>query len=596
MLNPMISIVVPSFNAASTIARTLESLRRQNYPNLQVICVDAKSLDETVSIIENYQDIVSYLLVEPDKNIADGLNKGFRLASGELLGWLCADDELTEGALERFADAFARSPEAGLITGGCHRVFPNGLEFDTFPQTDFQRRLFLMNPIEQPSTLWRAEVHRAAGELDTSFDLAFDWEWWCRLAKRGVIFDKIESVQSVQSVYYFSEVNKTSQGGRKLVNEMYRGTRKYAPIFVGELYYILYLIFDLRGFYDYPNPRAPESMRLFGLLLTFLGKLFSAEIVNAYNWNFASKQERGLVWYAENHRPIVRPWWERGVIKAFALARRGKVRLLSAPPADQIIVECSSDNTGHWTESTARQTILDLEKRIENLDEELARRSSAFGLFPALFGLKQRGFEPNVVLDGGAAVGHWTTQVQSIWPMSRFSMVEALEERRSALDSVSSSLTCETDVFIGGLADINGELEFTVTDFLFDSSFAYDGGKARRVRVYRLDDLVHDGILPQPDLIKLDVQGFELTVLKGAENVLKKTACVLLECNFLKFSDQMPDLTDVIHRMDSYGFMPYEFVDFLRRPLDGAMGQCDILFVRRDHFLVKDRRWADLEN
>jgi FkbM family methyltransferase len=580
--SPRISIVVPSFNASATIGRTLSSLRLQNYENLQVICVDACSQDDTLAVIQTFGDVVDHIIVERDRNIADGLNKGFRLADGDLLGWLCADDELTEGALNAFAEAFANQPQAGLITGGCHRVFPNGVEFDTTPPPQFQQKLRLMNPIEQPSTLWRAAVHRAAGELDVSYDLAFDWEWWCRLSARGVAF---HSIDRIQSIYHFSENNKTSQGGRKLVREMFRGTKTYGPPMVGHLYYFLYLAFDLRGFYDWPPPRAPESMAAFRFLRRVLSRIFSPEIVDAYNWNFASKQERGMVWYAQTEPKIVRPWWEKLTVLVgrwieHTIHRRQHG--LSSP----------SSNAGVPGAADSAAADPQLSVSSEELQAQTETKTGGFGLTSALQGLKSRGFEPRVVLDGGAADGRWTTQVRQIWPAARFVMVEALEERRLVLETLAASAPEHIQAFIGGLADVNGTLQFSVTDYMFDSSFAYGGGSARPVSTYRLDDLVSQGVMPQPDFIKLDVQGFELHVLRGGETVLSRTDCVLLECNFLKFSDAMPDLEEVVQWMGVHNFRPYEFVDFLRRPLDNAMGQCDILFVRKDHVLVADRRWA----
>jgi len=81
-------------------------------------------------------------------------------------------------------------------------------------------------------------------------------------------------------------------------------------------------------------------------------------------------------------------------------------------------------------------------------------------------------------------------------------------------------------------------------------------------------------------------------VIGGGENVLSATDFILMECTFFAFCDEMRTLDQTIAFMAEHGFIPYEFVDFLRRPLDGAMGQCDILFVRSGHPLVNDRRWT----
>ena len=91
--------------------------------------------------------------------------------------------------------------------------------------------------------------------------------------------------------------------------------------------------------------------------------------------------------------------------------------------------------------------------------------------------------------------------------------------------------------------------------------------------------------------MKLDVQGYERLVLDGGERALRYADLVLMECAFFAFCESMCTLDVSIAYMAQRGFIPYEFVDFLRRPFDGAMGQCDLLFVRRDHPLASNKRW-----
>jgi glycosyltransferase involved in cell wall biosynthesis len=295
---PEISIVVPSRNAGATIGRALGSLVKQEYPSLQIICVDGNSTDDTLDRIGEYRSAVSQVISEPDRNSADALNKGFRLATGDYLGWLCADDELAPGALFKFMEVFEAHPEADLVTGGCRRFYADGSEQITCPPAWLQKVISMKNYIEQPSTLWRRDLHRRAGELDISFNMAFDHELWCRFDRLGANFFP---VPDVLSHYHFSACNLTSQGGRKLVGEMYRVTRKYGPYRgrTADIYRFLYHNFDLKGYFDYENAGkiAPLKMAVFKTLLAAIRTCFGRMILDNYNWNFASKQERGICWY-----------------------------------------------------------------------------------------------------------------------------------------------------------------------------------------------------------------------------------------------------------------------------------------------------------
>lgn len=214
-----------------------------------------------------------------------------------------------------------------------------------------------------------------------------------------------------------------------------------------------------------------------------------------------------------------------------------------------------------------------------------------FGMEAALRGLAARGYRPQVVYDIGAADGGWTRMALRHWPASRFVCFEPLAERQAALVALAAERPGQVEVRACGLGDADGELSLGVTDFLWDSSFAYAGRIARTVPVRRLDSLVAAG-LPRPDFLKIDVQGFEVRVVRGGRDSVIAADLVLMECAFFPFCPEMRSLDRTVAIMAELGFVPYEFVDFLRRPLDGAMGQCDLLFARRDHPLVSRTSWA----
>jgi glycosyltransferase involved in cell wall biosynthesis len=294
---PKISLVTACRDAAATLERTLRSVEAQRYPALEYIVCDGASTDGTLGIVERYRHIVTRVTSEKDKNVADAINKGFRQATGEIFAYLNADDCLAPGALERVARAFAETPHADAVTGACRRVFADGSETVTRVPPHFPRLMSMRLDIEQPSTFWRAAIHRRAGELDDSFYLAFDWEWWNRLLAHGARFVVVDDVLST---YYFTEDNLTSRGGRRVIDEMYRVTRRYGPFRgrIADVYRFLFRAFDMRGYYDVPFEQLPRPRQLvFGATLSMLSKVFGADAVHAYNWNWASKQVRGVVWY-----------------------------------------------------------------------------------------------------------------------------------------------------------------------------------------------------------------------------------------------------------------------------------------------------------
>lgn len=294
---PKISVVTACLNAEKTIERTLRSIEEQEYSNLELIVVDGLSNDRTLEIVRQYGHVVSLVISEKDRGVAEALNKGFRLATGELLCYLNADDCFAPKALHRVAEKFLACPEIDVITGGCQRVFADESSAVTIVPEHFVRLMALRNDIEQPSTFWRASIHHKAGELDAGYLLAFDWEWWNRLRSCGARFMAIEDMLSV---YYFTDDNLTSKAGMQVIDEMYRITKKYGPYhgYLADVYHFLFRLFDMHGFYDKPFDQQNLIRRfVFGTTLSILYAALGRETINSYNWNWASKQIRGITWY-----------------------------------------------------------------------------------------------------------------------------------------------------------------------------------------------------------------------------------------------------------------------------------------------------------
>lgn len=297
MTAPRISLITPCLNAGATIGRTLDSVRMQDYPNLEYLILDGASKDDTLAIVERYGDIVTRVISGKDKNIADALNKGFAQAGGDIFCFINADDALAPGALAFAGAYFDAHADVDVLTGGCRRVFADGSEVVTTPPDDFLSHMAMRNSIEQPSTFWRAQAHRRAGAFDDSYFLALDWEWWNRLHASGARF---AAVDQVFSTYYFTDDNLTSRGGRRVIDEMERVTRTYAkngPA-LARAYRFIFNVYDMNGFYDAPFHALPplkQAALAAGLAPLYL--LHGREAINAYNWNWASKQIRGRVWH-----------------------------------------------------------------------------------------------------------------------------------------------------------------------------------------------------------------------------------------------------------------------------------------------------------
>jgi glycosyltransferase involved in cell wall biosynthesis len=184
-MNPLISIVTPSFNQAQFLQRTIESVLSQADANIEYILVDGGSTDGSLEIIHSYADRLAHWESIPDQGQTDAINKGFARATGKYLAWLNSDDVYQPGAVADAVDYLESHPQVGMVYGDCSFIDAQGREIGRFPaaQTDYRRLRRGYVHIPQQSSFFRADLWRKVGPLDPSFYFAMDYDLWVRLAK-----------------------------------------------------------------------------------------------------------------------------------------------------------------------------------------------------------------------------------------------------------------------------------------------------------------------------------------------------------------------------------------------------------------------------
>jgi len=189
---PRITLITPSFNQDSYLEETIHSVLDQNYPNLQFGIIDGGSTDDSYKIIEKYRDRLDFAVIEPDHGQTDAINKGLARADGEIVGWLCSDDTLLPGSLEKIGGHFARNPQHDWIAGACRVIDTRGAVTETvFPCGEFTIPGVLLRDedkpfnLPQPGVFWRRSLHDLLGVLDESLHYCMDFEFWLRLIESG---------------------------------------------------------------------------------------------------------------------------------------------------------------------------------------------------------------------------------------------------------------------------------------------------------------------------------------------------------------------------------------------------------------------------
>jgi glycosyltransferase involved in cell wall biosynthesis len=173
-----ISIITVCFNSETTIRDTLESIKYQDYTNIEYIIIDGGSTDNTLNIIEKYSEIITILVSEQDNGLYDAMNKGINLATGDVIGLINSDDLFCDpDALNKVAKIFKKNKKLDSVYADLYYVSKYNINkiIRTWV-TGHQRKFKYGWHPAHPTFYIKKSVYDKFGLFDLSFSLAADFE------------------------------------------------------------------------------------------------------------------------------------------------------------------------------------------------------------------------------------------------------------------------------------------------------------------------------------------------------------------------------------------------------------------------------------
>lgn len=182
----LVTVVTPSYNQGQFLEKTIKSVINQTYGNVEYIIIDACSTDKTVEILEKYKNHpkVSKIVVEKDNGQTDAINKGFKMATGDIVGWINSDDMLYPTIIEKTVAAFKNNPSLGITIGDILLIDEHGNSIkkrNGFPKFGYNYLLNTFYYTLQQGSFYLKEAVEKSGYLETTLNYCMDLDIYLKI-------------------------------------------------------------------------------------------------------------------------------------------------------------------------------------------------------------------------------------------------------------------------------------------------------------------------------------------------------------------------------------------------------------------------------
>lgn len=254
-----ISIVTISYNQARFLEKTIQSVLNQQFPDLEYIIVDPGSTDGSREIIQKYCTHFSHIIFEPDQGPADGLNKGFDKATGDVFGFLNSDDILLRDCLKNVCTFFQSHPKIEVVSGNAYLIDDSDTKIRHAYSDRFSLQRFAYNSafLMQPSTFFKATTFRRTSGFNPSNKVAWDAELFVDMRMNGAKFALVDSFLSGYRLYPTSitSLKENYKEQREIFRthifeKIMNREKRFYDLFVRNFFRLMRYIYNPRDVYE----------------------------------------------------------------------------------------------------------------------------------------------------------------------------------------------------------------------------------------------------------------------------------------------------------------------------------------------------------
>lgn len=218
-MKPLVSIVTPVFNNSQSLEECILSVKNQNYTNLEHIIIDGGSTDGTIDIIKKYSNTYAMRWIsEKDSGMYDALNKGFRLAKGEIFAWLDSDNYYALDIVEKVISVMRNQDTVDVVYGNVVILKDSVKTKMYIPRNPITFKGALIHstggiPV-QPGVFFKRKVFEKALGFNTAYRIAGDYDLWLKILKNNT------------HIHYLNEVFGFYRVGNDALSQSLKGIKK----------------------------------------------------------------------------------------------------------------------------------------------------------------------------------------------------------------------------------------------------------------------------------------------------------------------------------------------------------------------------------
>lgn len=253
--NILVSIIIPTLNSDKYLQKTIDSIKKQSYPFIEIIIVDSLSTDDTKKIISLNSKYISKVIYEKDHCMYEAINKGFKHANGKIFAYLNSDDLYYQDTIYEIVSAFISNPSIDLIYGNLNLIdgndkFINKVEYPKFSNFELSTSSFSL--IGQPSSFWTKKLYYSVGGFNEKLKMVGDHDFYIK-AKKRFNFLKIEKTFAAFRVHSKSLTSKRRDINFSEIKQL-RSKYLSSPLFLINLasFYVNFK-FKMINFFNYYN-------------------------------------------------------------------------------------------------------------------------------------------------------------------------------------------------------------------------------------------------------------------------------------------------------------------------------------------------------